>query len=661
MSNVKKLMMSAAAGGGPLNVENVFSTYLFNSSNSISPVTVTNGIDLDGEGGMVWVKSRNDTSGNGWPHITDTERGAGKRLITSLTNGSNDSAVYQVVNQFNADGFRYSDGNGTAYDYASWTFRKAPKFFDVVTFTGTGSAQTISHNLGSVPGMIIVKRTNSTAEWRVYHRSLGYTKYLALHNTDAATTDASNWQATPTSSVFSVGSDSEINASGSSYVAYLFAHNNNDGGFGINEDQDIIKCGSYTGNSNGEYDDNGFEVNLGFEPQWIMIKPSTWDNGNWQIYDTMRGIGARTVTNNRDNPQDAQLFANSANSESYFRGLRVTPTGFKMETDNYSVNGSVHSYIYVAIRRGPMAIPENGTDVFTTAHRSAGEPGWESGFPAHQPVDLAMYYNNINTTHSKYIGHRQSPAMLLIPTSAGGEQDAGAFVFDYNDGWNDNGSTTTNYPSHMWSRAPNFFDIVVYKGDASSSRTVSHNLEVAPEMMWVKKKGDTGNWQVYHSSQGATKYSPSFRTDPFYTSSGRWNNTTPTSSVFTISSDSDVNASNTMYVAFLFASLDGVSKIGSYSGTGSNINVDCGFSNGARWIMIKRADTEIQSTTHWYVFDTLRGIVTGNDPYVMWNNVTAQVTNTDYIDPLSSGFTVTSSANSGLNASGGTYIYYAIA
>jgi hypothetical protein len=117
------------------------------------------------------------------------------------------------------------------------------------------------------------------------------------------------------------------------------------------------------------------------------------------------------------------------------------------------------------------------------------------------------------------------------------------------------------------------------------------------------------------------------------------------------------NDSSATYIAYLFATLAGVSKVGSYTGTGADLNVDCGFSAGARFILIKRTD----STGDWYVWDSARGIVAGNDPYLLLNSLAAEVTSTDYIDPLSSGFTVTSSAPAALNASGGTYIFLAIA
>lgn len=123
---------------------------------------------------------------------------------------------------------------------------------------------------------------------------------------------------------------------------------------------------------------------------------------------------------------------------------------------------------------------------------------------------------------------------------------------------------------------------------------------------------------------------------------------------------SDYNAMNQSsedYIVYLFATLPGISKVGTYTGTGNDINVDCGFTSGARFVMIKRTS----GTGDWYVWDTTRGIAAGNDPYLLLNSNLAQVTNTDYIDPLSSGFTVASTAIAEVNNNGDTYIFLAIA
>jgi hypothetical protein len=209
----------------------------------------------------------------------------------------------------------------------------------------------------------------------------------------------------------------------------------------------------------------------------------------------------------------------------------------------------------------------------------------------------------------------------------------------------------------MWRRAPGFFDVVTYTG-TGITRTISHNLGVAPEMMIFKCRTNTNGWAVYHSSLGNTK-AIFLSTGTPITSSVWFNNTSPTDSVFTLgtSSGSAVNETNIPIISYHFASVPGISKVGSYTGTGANLDVDCGFTSGARFVLVKRTD----STGDWYLWDSVRGIVAGNDPYFFLNTTTAQVTSTDYIDPLSSGFTITSSAPAALNASGGTYLFYAIA
>jgi hypothetical protein len=125
--------------------------------------------------------------------------------------------------------------------------------------------------------------------------------------------------------------------------------------------------------------------------------------------------------------------------------------------------------------------------------------------------------------------------------------------------------------------------------------------------------------------------------------------------VFTVGTHGRVNTNTETYIAYLFASLDGVSKVGSYTGNGSTQNIDCGFSSGARFVLIKGSTVAI----NWYVFDTERGIVAGNDAELYLDITNAEATFRDTIDPYSSGFSLT--GNGVINVSGETYIFYAIA
>lgn len=208
------------------------------------------------------------------------------------------------------------------------------------------------------------------------------------------------------------------------------------------------------------------------------------------------------------------------------------------------------------------------------------------------------------------------------------------------------------YINYSFRRAPGFFDVVAYTG-TGAARTVNHNLGVVPELMIVKRRDAVESWFVYSSALGNTKYLTLNGTAASATGTDFWNSTNPTSTQFTVGLD--LTASN--YITYLFASCSGVSKVGSYTGTGTTLSIDCGFTNGARLVLIKRTD----STGDWYVWDTARGIVSGNDPYLLLNSTAAEVTNTDYIDPLSSGFQISSTAPAAINANGGSFIYLAIA
>jgi hypothetical protein len=214
-------------------------------------------------------------------------------------------------------------------------------------------------------------------------------------------------------------------------------------------------------------------------------------------------------------------------------------------------------------------------------------------------------------------------------------------------------------PTYVWwgfKRAPGFFDVVCDMG-TGSAHTVSHGLGVTPELIIRKSRSHTENWQVYVSALGATKYLRLADNNGKYTATNRWNDTSPTSSVFTVGTDTSVNGNTYTFVSYLFATRAGISKVGSYTGNGSNQTINCGFSAGARFILIKRTD----STGDWFVWDSVRGIATGNDPHLSLNSTAAEVTTDDSIDPDNSGFIVNQLSATNINVTNGTYIFLAIA
>ena len=220
--------MQGAAGAGSKStyVDDVFSTYLYKGAGATN--TITNNIDLT-EGGLVWVKRRDGTYMHG---LYDTVRGVNKRLSSDRNDPEVINNVSPGITGFTATGFTTGDANdvnGNNDTYASWTFRKQKGFFDIVTYTGDGTAsKTINHSLGSIPGVIIAKRTDNYGTWVVYHKNLGNDKILYLDWDDAVTENADQFDKTdPTASSFTVeytgSGGSDLNVDGATYIAYLFA------------------------------------------------------------------------------------------------------------------------------------------------------------------------------------------------------------------------------------------------------------------------------------------------------------------------------------------------------------------------------------------------------------------------------------------------------
>lgn len=300
------------------------------SSNSISFTQVANPVASEfgrftgssGEGGLVWVKQRDGSSSQ--HALFDTVNGTLKALATSSTAAL---ATETSATSFNSNGFSIGTFNnsGDPRAYVSWTFRKQNKFFDIVQYSGTGSAQAINHNLGSTPGAIFVKQTNESRDWAVLHRKFNgggsYQNFwMKLNGQGELLDDNTVWNDTvPTSTQFTVGTGDYTNKSGGTYIAYLFAHNDNDGEFGPTQDQDIIKCGNYTGNGSSTY---GIFQDLGFEPQWILVKNTDLTSEPWVMLDNMRGVTGYPSSN------DPRLLANSANAEANGQIMQFNATGF---------------------------------------------------------------------------------------------------------------------------------------------------------------------------------------------------------------------------------------------------------------------------------------------------------------------------------------------
>lgn len=644
-------------GGGvaavPNYIEDVFSTFLFNDATQ----TINNGIDLAGKGGLIWYKSREGTS---YHRLTDTARGAQYALYSNATNAQQ---ALSEISSFNSNGFGINAWD-SGEKIVSWTFRKQPKFFDVVTFSGNATAgRAIPHNLGSVPGCIIVKKTSGSDYWAVYHRSTGTAAVAELNTSNAFYTGVTNiWGSgsgtTPTSTEFYLGSDSAVNGSGSTYVAYLFAHNA--GGFGLAGTDNVISCGSYSGGSGTTY------VTLGYEPQLILKKNAT-STGNWVICDNMRGMptGGNSTASLFPNTSGAETVATDANGY-----LFPTATGFGDANAN-----SGQTYIYIAIRRGPMKVPTDGTKVFVPVLQTGNGTGASittAGFAPDSAWVAGRNGANYKITSDKLIGTNK----FLQTVSSAAEVDLPSPGTQGILSWDMKGVTYNGYSLYsgngnlfayyLFGRAPSTFDEVCYTGNGTGSTQIAHNLGVAPTLVIVKQRSgspDRSWWvlttavpqlNILNDTSAANAYGVPAN---LFGDSTYNNYIAPTATTLTLSPSSEINNSGSTYVAYLWATNAGVTKVGTYTGNGSSQTINCGFTGGARFVMIKATST----TGNWLVADSARGIVSGNDPALYLNSTSAEVTGFDWIDADNSGFIVNETSTIAANTNGVQYLFLAYA
>ena len=660
----KGKMGSSGSFGGSGNpqvasVDENFSVDLYDGNQSSNQIT--NGVDFSTDGGLVLMKSRTN-SGN--LIFMDTARGADRLLqCPAVTGGGGSSDVEQqgsstiFMQSFNTNGFTIGTDAGNynynrnSTEYVGYSFKEKPKFFDIVTYTGNGTNQAIAHNLDCEVGMIWIKRRDVASDWTVFHRRQNSTNshlgYVRLNHTTAYQAASSVFNNTaPTTTHFTVGSSGDVNANNGTYVAYLFAHND--------ADDSIIKSGSFTTNSSGI----SSHVDLGFEPQFLIAKAI--DNtslantdGGWFITDNIRqGL------NNFDQNQNFWINDTGGDTNNYYQ--KVNATGFS--ANGWTAN---RTYIYTAIRLGGMAdLPTSRASVFdadyVTNGNGVGFTVVSTTKPAF-PIDIVLNKLSTSTNEWKISNRLISFNRQLTPDYPTQTQyqkeatDSGWFgngdrMAGYEAGSNGGYVFGTNNPlTYFWKRAKGFCDVVKYDGTGSNT-TIKHNLGRPPELMWIKNRDSSEEWAVYYGD--ATDYLRLNTDGATVDDNTYWNDTSPTATVFSVGTNDDVNHSGESHMAFLFGSVAGISKIGTFSHTnGSVTNVDCGFSSGSIFVLVKRID----STGDWYIWDTERGITSGNDAYVVLNTNAAQVINTDFIDPLNSGFQMSSTFATG------SYLFYAIA
>ena len=331
-----------------------FQTTTYTGSGS-SGNAITNSGNSDLKPDWLWIKSRSDTEQH---TVWDSSRGSTKRLMPDANNAEYVNST-QGVQSFDTDGFTTGESdqyNKSSQNCVAWQWKanggttttndasatsvgtidsvyqaNTTAGFSIVTYTGTGSAGTIAHGLGATPKTYWIKRRSSgTADWYIYHSSIGATKNLRLNKTDALNTDSNIFNDTePTSSVFSLGS-SFSNTSSKDYVAYCFA-----------EKQGYSKFGSYIGN--GASSDGPF-VYTGFKPAFFLIK-SIDAARNWHIIDNKR---------NTINPLNLYLNPNNSDADGTFVFGDFLSNGFKITNLGNTFNTNAETYLYMAFAEHPF-------------------------------------------------------------------------------------------------------------------------------------------------------------------------------------------------------------------------------------------------------------------------------------------------------------------
>jgi hypothetical protein len=305
----------------------------------------TSSRDITGVGfqpDWVWIKCRSNAENH---NVTDSVRGATKTLEPN--NNVAEATYSTVVSAFISDGFTVGNSdyvNGNTRTYASWNWlaggtassntdgsitssvsASTTSGFSIVSYTGTGSSATVGHGLGASPDLVIIKKRNAAEDWLVQTSALGYSsKYIVLNSTGASATNDGSLVNSVSSTTFSIGTNSYVNTSGHTYIAYCFA-----------EKKGFSKFGSYTGNGSS----NGPFVYTGFKPAFVLVKQSSAAGENWFICDNKReGYNAE---NNR-------LLPDASSTESTDSPIDILSNGFKARQSGAAVNGSGATYIYMA-------------------------------------------------------------------------------------------------------------------------------------------------------------------------------------------------------------------------------------------------------------------------------------------------------------------------
>ena len=513
---------------------------------------------LDSSQTLVWIKDRNNAESHIW---NDSTRGAGNDLSSNSINAQANRPTGFV--SFDSDGFTLgADSGGVVNDssrgpYVAWCWKagggttssntegtitsdvqaNTKAGFSLVKFTGTGANGTVGHGLGVAPEIIIFKNYPAISGWKMFTNQTPSpaTQVMELQDTSGFQTPTNPFNSTlPTSSVFSLGTYGDVNASGGTFIAYCFA-----------SVAGYSSIGSYTGNGST----NGPIVNTGFEPAFLMTK-QTNTSSNWVIVDNKRST---------TNPRNKGLRPNTTDTESTVGDNMVVDfltNGFQLkQTSGANDNGG--TFLYIAFAADASAAPAladsfanklydgNGTTQAITGLGFSPSMVWLKG------RSFADNHNIADTV--------RGALKFVFPNSSGQQFTGSGYLTSFNsDGFtigNDGSINASGQTFVAWSWKANpvptintdgtnqsvvsanqasGFSIVqgTASGGLNTVNSFGHGLGVKPDLIIIKATSSSDNWYVYNSISGAGKSLYLNDSAAEFSTTNVWANTEPTASVF---------------------------------------------------------------------------------------------------------------------------------
>ena len=598
--------------------------------------------------------------------VTDNVTSLGLYLEAANLSGRHSGGP--ILNENASEYVPNSRWNSAGYNTYIAEIGVSAKVLDIVTWEGNGSSlREIPHNLGTKPGMIITKCLTNSSRWPVWHKDLSAGKFLELDNGEFEGNYYNAFMAEPTKDAFYIGSSTQINNTGETYVAYVFAA----------DTPGKIKCGTYEGAGSNQVIDVGFKTGFFITKNkyasngWGMSTEQASDDGKfWELSSegSMQGGGSNYIN------------------------MSYGSTAFEIRGNDARLNNSGSTYVYIAIAEdlaGPASTQLNllsgqdleyftaGTQITSNLSASGSNQAFgteiysgngsasrniQLGTSTNRWFDLSydtgnkalMWFKSLNGSQLHYLVDTERNYNQYLSSSSGlNYEEYGAFQGPYtNTGYSLGGDSKVNgnsfnYVSWNFLSAPQFFDIQRWTGN-SASQTITHDLGVEAGFIMVKCFSQPQNWICYHSelTNGKLLYldSPSGE----YTSS-MISNVTDTS--FTLNNNGAVNGINQSYIAYIFAKDTSYVKCGEYTAPNPAgvLQVNVGFQ--PRWVMIKCKS----SSGDWVIFD--KNMAGG--AYVRANESGTQ----DYagFSVTADGFRITDYNNADYNNAGAEFIYIAIA